>query len=219
MARRATGLAVLREHISASNYQDQDRLPPEPELAERLGLTRAQLRTALGQLSKEGIIWRHVGKGTFIGPNPDRGSQPLVIRSLNPRELMEARLALEPRLTRLAALSASQHDLDQMIACLKGARAASEWREWQQFDEKLHRSIAEASRNSVLIELYNAINRPEHKDLWGRLRGPLQNEQREEYMGHHEAVVDAIRNRDPDEAEQAIRRHLERVKQLLLNYA
>jgi DNA-binding GntR family transcriptional regulator len=40
-------------------------------------------------------------------------------------------------------------------------------------------------------------------------------------MGHHEAeaVVDAIRNRDPDEAEQAIRKDLEHVKQLLLNYA
>jgi DNA-binding FadR family transcriptional regulator len=112
-----------------------------------------------------------------------------------------------------------QHDLDQMAACLKGARTTGDWREWQQLDEKLHRTIAEASRNSVLIELYNAINRPEHKDLWGHLRGPLPNEQREEYMSHHEGVVEAIRNRDPDAAEQAIRKHLERVKQLLLNYA
>ena len=219
MGRRATGVAAVREHIDTGSYRDQDRLPPEPKLAEKLGLTRAQLRTALAQLAKEGMIWRHVGKGTFIGAHPHSDAPATVMHSINPRELMEARLALEPRLARLAAVSASNHDLDQMDSCLEAARATDDRRQWQLMDLKLHRTIAQASRNSLLLELYQAINLPEHKDVWGRLKTRmLADELRLEYTAHHEDIVGAIRDPDPDDAERLMRTHLERVQQRLFSY-
>lgn len=213
MPRRATGVARVRDYIDTSNFRDQDRLPPEPELARILQLTRGQVRTALRQLSEEGVVWRHVGRGTFLGARPPVPSQKPSIRSVNPRELMEARLALEPRLARLATISASEEDFEKLDACLAACETATDWREFQKWDVQLHRTIAEAARNSLMLELYTAINLPQHDRIWGRLKErALSDEWRREYQTHHAECVEAMRNRDPDLAERIMYHHLEVVQ-------
>lgn len=63
-------LARLRNHLAAIELPVDSRLPPERELAQALGISRADLRKALAVLEAENLIWRHVGKGTFIGSRP-----------------------------------------------------------------------------------------------------------------------------------------------------
>src|SRR6056297_2463571 len=58
----------LRALMTSESYGPGDRLPAERELIDLLGVGRAALRRALEQLEREGAIWRHVGKGTFVGP-------------------------------------------------------------------------------------------------------------------------------------------------------
>jgi len=65
-----TALARLRSYLAQIEMPLDSRLPPERELAETLGVTRAGLRKALAVLESENQIWRHVGKGTFIGSRP-----------------------------------------------------------------------------------------------------------------------------------------------------
>ena len=74
------------------------RLPPERELAEELGVSRGTLRKALADLEVEGLIWRHVGRGTFVGNRPVETVQDLgeVTRRTNPAGVMEARLRWSP---------------------------------------------------------------------------------------------------------------------------
>jgi len=56
--------------LISGRYPAQSRLPPERELAVLLGVSRSGLREGLEILEAEGRIWRHVGKGTFVGPRP-----------------------------------------------------------------------------------------------------------------------------------------------------
>ena len=58
----------LRAYIEA--LEDETQLPPEPRLAEEVGMSRGRLRTLLKRLEAEGTIWRHVGKGCLLYTSP-----------------------------------------------------------------------------------------------------------------------------------------------------
>lgn len=60
----------LRDLIDNAGYRHNDRVPPERELCKTLGTTRNQLRKALAGLEAQGRVWRHVGRGTFVGARP-----------------------------------------------------------------------------------------------------------------------------------------------------
>ena len=102
-------LRQMRVLLDERSHLEDRRLPSERALAEQLGVGRRILRRALEVLEAEGHLWRHQGKGTFIGPRPLRGEVSLVELSsrTNPLEVMEARLEIEPGLARLAALRAA----------------------------------------------------------------------------------------------------------------
>jgi DNA-binding transcriptional MocR family regulator len=63
-------LVSLRGYLSRQDISLNSRLPPERELCRELGASRTALRKALAVLEAEGQIWRHVGRGTFIGARP-----------------------------------------------------------------------------------------------------------------------------------------------------
>jgi GntR family transcriptional regulator len=59
----------LAGEISAGRYKPYDRLPTEPELSERFGVSRITVRQAIEHLLKQGLVERKQGKGTFVaGP-------------------------------------------------------------------------------------------------------------------------------------------------------
>lgn len=218
---RRNALAVVRHYIEEQRFQSQDRLPPERELAEKLGLTRTQLRTGMKQLEAEGLVWRHVGRGTFFGARPAL-SEPEVpsLGTANPRELMEARIALEPQLARLAAHHATADDLQRLERCLDRAIAAPDPNLFQKFDADLHLAVAESSHNVLLITLFKSMNAVRHRVLWGRLDGDfLTPDLRKQYDGQHRAFVDAIKRRDSHGAENQMRFHLETVERQLVTVA
>ena len=98
---------------------------------------------ALADLEAEGLIWRHVGRGTFVGNRPVETVQDLteVMRRTNPAGVMEARLALEPELARLAAMHATPADLDELAERDPEAGVA-DWRSYEYWDNRLHRAVA-----------------------------------------------------------------------------
>lgn len=72
---------VLR--ISQQEWQIDDKLPSEAELAADYGVSRVTLRQAMGQLEQEGIIARFQGKGAFVTNNPRQLVQELTFPSLD----------------------------------------------------------------------------------------------------------------------------------------
>lgn len=60
----------LHTLLETGGYRPGDKLPPEPELAQQLGVSRATLREALRSFEQQGIISRRQGVGTFVNLRP-----------------------------------------------------------------------------------------------------------------------------------------------------
>lgn len=213
-------LRKMRAFLAEASLGEASRLPPERELADTLGITRANLRKALSQLESEGVLWRHVGKGTFTGDRPiDTASDiAAMARKTNPIEVMGARLAIEPEIARLAALNASPAHLSEMETCIARTISAPDWRSYEQWDNRLHRVIADATRNSLLVGLLDTLSAVRREVNWGRLRAnPVRPPQDHHSFTEHRALVDAIAHRDTSGAAAAMRTHLQSVERNLRN--
>ena len=65
----------------------------------------------------------------------------------NPAQVLDARVAIEPELARLAALHAIRADFEAIRACCDRGRAAIDWRSYEAWDNKLHHAVAKATHN------------------------------------------------------------------------
>jgi DNA-binding FadR family transcriptional regulator len=209
----------LKAHLAEQHHPLNQRLPPERTLSIRLGVSRSSLRKALAVLEAEGQIWRHVGRGTFVGARPSgQGEQlPAISNGTNPAEVMEARLLIEPELARLAALNARPADIDEMVHCIRQTKAAREWRAYELWDHNLHRAIAAATGNALLVSLFDALNAVRRAVVWGRLRTyRLTPELDHHSFAEHDLIFGAIVDRDLEEAARRMREHLLSVRRNLL---
>jgi len=223
VARASSSIAdQIRALIEKGEYGPGERLPPERELAESLGVTRAGLRKALAVLEGENQIWRHVGKGTFIGSRPidTHADVAAITKRTNPAEAMRTRLLLEPEVARMAALNATSEHIAEMRLCLQKCRAAQTWRQYEAWDNRLHRVIAESTQNALLLALLDTLNAVRRALVWGRLRvNKVKPAPDHHSFAEHEAIVSAIADRDLDRAAACMRKHLESVERNLLRPA
>jgi len=207
----------LRSFISKSGLKAGERLPSERMLTDRLGVTRNKLRKALDALEREGTIWRHVGKGTFVAANDSdleqMVSSPAELgRQLTPFRMMRARLAIEPAIAREAAINSSSVALSHMTSAMEAAHTAPTWQLYEAEDDKFHRAIAEASDNLLLLSIFDHLNLVRRAVAWGNVtRHSVKPPAEHSSFAEHEAIAKAIVDRAPAEAEAAVRRHLHSV--------
>jgi DNA-binding FadR family transcriptional regulator len=198
----------LLRYLQQNRLSDHARLPPERELAGTLGVTRNRLRGVLRRMAAQGEIWRHVGKGTFIGRRPleaaPHNGGGMVLTS--PREVIDARLIFEPMLARLAAFNATSADVREMQLCLDKMTGGPAWPVWAAWDGRLHRAIAKASGNTLLLAMFDTLQMYRNRDVFRTLDRPFQGT--DMASRDHATVVDAIRERDPRRAEAAMRKHI-----------
>lgn len=204
-------LVQLRHWLSAAEVPESGRLPPERVLAERFQVTRAELRKALAVLETEGRLRRHVGRGTFLAAarGVPRTRIDELAEATTPRDAMQARLALEPELARLAAVNATTAQIAEMRALCAQLRRVTNWRDYETIDARFHTLVAEASGSRLLLELHHIINGVRRKVVWGRLNvRPVGPSPDYHSFNEHDALVEAIASRDRRGAAEAMRQHL-----------
>lgn len=205
---------VLLEIVERSRFADGGRLPPERELCEAIKVSRGTLRKALDALEARGLIWRHVGRGTFAGKV--RTAQTSLIQiadTTSPWELMELRLMIEPQIAKLAAERASQSEITHMRYCLEKGEAADDPDTYELWDGTLHRAVAEAAHNRLVLSVFESVNELRKLTAWGRMREKIVSPpgRVEHWRKQHRGFVEAIAERDPRAAEACARLHVEDV--------
>ena len=200
----------------------QARLEPERALAERLGCSRDTVRRALQRLEDEGLVWRHVGQGTFTGPRP--AAEPIrpsvLFEMATPADLMNARLVIEPAMAAEAAERASAGDIAALRSLATQTRDARDWRTYEAADNAFHRAIATATSNHLLMAILGMLSMVRDRAPWQRQHGRA--------FGHgpqweyslrqgdlHLSLVDAIAAGDGPRAHAIMREHLGEIAELM----
>ncbi|RXT04789.1 FadR/GntR family transcriptional regulator [Ammoniphilus sp. CFH 90114] len=204
-------LLELNRIVEEDNLRPGDKLPSERELSERLKVGRSSVREALRALELLGLITTRRGEGTFIEHYRHNklfdilGYYLLRDRKAT-KDLSEMRMILELDAVRLACTRANdkyiqimeQSILDAEDKIRSGLSPVEE-------DFEFHRAIARASRNSVLQRIWIPII-----EYSKTIReNSLTNEVTLELMiEQHRGILESIRNRNPEQAEERMREHL-----------
>jgi DNA-binding FadR family transcriptional regulator len=183
-------------------------------MAERLGIGRSALRRGPDRLKQESLVCRHVGKGTFVaaGRPDDAPGLGDLSRSVSPLHMMRARLAVEPAIAREAAINASAAGVERIRATHERAVAARSWDAYEAEDDRLHRAIAQATDNMLLLALFDQLNAVRRAVSWNTvIRRSDRPAPDHTSFAQHDRIVSAIEVRRALEAQDAMRAHLHSV--------
>jgi DNA-binding FadR family transcriptional regulator len=214
-------MARLRAMLDAGDTRS-GRLPPERILARDFGVSRRAVRRALDLLEGEGRVSRQQGRGTYVS-DPRMHTTDLagaLAKLTNPVDTLEARMAIEPSQARLAALRATPGDIEKLFEAAEASRKARDPVSYEKADAAFHRRIAIAARNPLLITVFDAILHVASDGKWrhGRETAHCINNQAT-YASAHRRIAAAIAERNPVMAEEAMRTHLGKVQQQLIEHA
>jgi GntR family transcriptional repressor for pyruvate dehydrogenase complex len=203
---------TLRSAIGEADirFVSGDRLLPERHLSAALGIPRRLLRDALNMLQGEGLIFRRQGQGTFVREvNVKTTSLKSLANRTSPHDIIEVRQQIEPILAGLAAIRATQVEIDQMKHFVHRAAVADSPNDYEKWDSAFHSKIAESVRNGMYRSIFRLMNsvRKEHHWVNSRSRVFIAGVSKE-MVQQHQAIVEAIQARNTNAAESAMRTHI-----------
>jgi len=193
------------------------RLPNERELARLCGVSRATVRDALLALELNGVVEIRGGSGCYltgIGLRSELSTEPAL--DVAPRDLLEVRQMIEPAAARLCAERAARSEIESIRSLLLEAEQFPDDAPEADLDGfvalnlKFHRDLARASGNLVVGDVVRHLVDSADHPLWlladhNAVRNPAT---RRQQVGEHYEILSAVASRLPDEAAQAMARHL-----------
>jgi len=208
----------LLQAIKIGIFPPGQKLPPERELAEHLGVSRATLREALAELQRAGFLEVRRGRygGTYILEK--RSAKPEGPGHMDPDELRDVlvfRAVIEPASAELAAQADLSHAAQEHLrSCLQDLEQADHG-SYRTRDARFHIAIAELTRIPTLIDAV-AETRARVSALLDEI--PLLSANLEHSNEQHFGLVEAILRGDSDGAKELMRAHLEGTASLLRGF-
>lgn len=204
-------VAYIRRLIESGDFRAGDKLPPERELAQLLGVSRPSVRAGLQSLATVGVVDTRRGAGTFVAEGPPLFEvNPLslfsALHGIPGDELFETRRVIEIDLAGMAAdraggaeLAAISEEVMEMFASLGDVHR------FLVHDIRFHRAVATAARNPLLAAIMEMV-----ADLFYDLRKTTVDRYRgaSEAAEQHKAIYQAIRSGNVELAREEMDRHL-----------
>jgi DNA-binding FadR family transcriptional regulator len=212
-------IEAIKQMIVDGELKPGDRLPREPDLAERLGLSRNSLREAVRALSLIHVLDVRRGDGTYVTslePSLLMDAMGFVVdfhRDDTVLQFLEARRALEPAITEMAAMRMSGEDIEGLAVLLDSLGDKPTVEQLVDNDLEFHRRIAAGSGNAVLASLLESVSgRTQRARTW---RGITQEGVVAQTLAEHRAIQQALAARQVDVARAVATMHVAGVEQWL----
>lgn len=208
----------MKRRIETGVWPPGSRIPPLDQLSEELGVGISSVREAVRILGKQNILRIEQGRGTFVQPDflHAPGEQLAQLENASMRQLLEARLLIEPKLAALAAVHATEGEAAEL---LRNAADMNEkvtrGQEFLEEDLAFHELLAKASRQAVLSGMLRMAGDLLLDSRRRSMKWPGMNERAAAY---HMLIAHAIARRDEDQAERLMRSHLEDMNDMFQTY-
>jgi len=205
----------LKDLIFRGHLKPGERLMTERELAQNLGVSRPTVREAISKLVTVHLLEHRQGQGTFVNlPTASADKNPLAAvlngQDASLMDLLEVRLGLECNAVALAARRATEEDIREIEKIVQEMSVAvSEGNLGSEADITFHMALAYATKNIVQIHimksLYDLLFYAIQENLQHLYTEPMN---LDKVLQQHTDILNAIRQRDPDEAYAAMKRHI-----------
>jgi GntR family transcriptional regulator, transcriptional repressor for pyruvate dehydrogenase complex len=201
-----------------------ERLPPERELAERMGVSRPSLREAIAELQDRGLLVTRAGAGVFVAEMLGSAfSEALVALFASHPEALFDYISFRRDLEGMAAERAARHgsdtDLKVIGAVFAKMEAAHDKRnpaDEAALDAEFHLAIIEASHNIVMLHMMRAMFDLLKAGVFYNRQQLFRNRAtRDALLDQHRAIHDSIQARDPGAARAAAEAHMSYVESTL----
>lgn len=199
-------LDQVKEALISGKLKPGDKLPPELDLASALGVSRSSVREALRMLEALGVVERKRGRGIFVPQKPRHAIlDPLVFSLLTQQgsnsDICELRFVLEPVLTALAAMKATQEELAELEKIVNETESSLE-QGVLPFDKDIefHRKVFALTKNPYLEKIGNTVLDLFRASIWTSMRV-------EPYTAvqDHRRIVKVMKERDPERIQSTVR--------------
>jgi GntR family transcriptional regulator, transcriptional repressor for pyruvate dehydrogenase complex len=209
----------LLEMIAARQVRPGDRLPPEREIGEALGVSRTVVREAIRALAGKGVLSINSGRGVVVTQvNTDNVAEAMRLfietrggyheeGPFSYEKIHEVREMLEVRVATVAAERATEEDVEELRAAFQALIEASDSPELSSIrDVEFHRTIAKITHNELYMVMLDSIG---HVLLKIREETLIKRARRQGAIAFHKRILDAIERGDSAEAGRAMADHLE----------
>lgn len=213
----------IKRMIQSGRLKEGDRLPNQTEFSAQLGVSRTSLREAFNTLCVLGVLEQRQGYGTIVKSRfsalyADQLSAPFIADEKSTMELLEARQFIEIGAARLAAKNATQDVIKKMGILIDEMAAAEREGNTQKLSDQdidFHFLIAQATRNRVMIHLLANIRSLMEKFMHEAF---LILHDQKRYLKSHRDIFEAIKQKNPQKASRAMKKHIQDVQRDLQQY-
>ena len=202
--------------IANGHYAPGSRLPAERDLAEEFAVSRPTIREAMIALQIRGLVGAKKGSGIYVSATPPELT-PTPELDVGAFELIEARTLFEGEAAALAATAIDAQQLEELRKLLVEMERAGETTAAFDADKQFHLAIAKATGNSLVVSVVEMLwTIREQSPLCVHMFAKARREGVTPRVNEHQLVVDALAAHDPQLAREAMRSHLRRVTDDLL---
>lgn len=211
----------IKTMIQDGTLKRGDKLPSERDLVEQLGVSRASIREALRVLEIVGLVECKQGEGNFIRSTfQDSLFEPLsimfMLNECKLEEIFDLRKVMEIETAALAAKEVTDNELREMRDLINEMKLSEDEDERVKLDRNFHYKIAQASRNFLIVSILNTVSTLMDSFIKDARRNIINNQHKDIIDEQHERVLNGLKNRNPGEAAEAMRIHMELINENLI---
>ncbi|WP_185232182.1 FadR/GntR family transcriptional regulator [Teredinibacter franksiae] len=209
---------LLAETITTGEYPPGTRLPAERKLAERFDVSRPTIREAIIALEIAGYVEVRGGSGVYVCSETTSSLNSTDL-DIGPFDILEARILVEGEAAELAARLISAEELTELRQALDDMVTENEGEPiCEKADERFHMIIARATKNEAMVSVCEHLWKLRNNSpISARILEKVRQAGSKPRIDEHRMVLEALEKRDPIEARAAMREHLTRVIQQLLD--
>ena len=204
----------IKDQIKKGILKPGEKLPSERKLADQLGVSRASVREAIQALAFSGYLEVIQGKGTYILEMATQYDEIVnffsELSNYSLDYLMEARIMLEGEFARLAALNASQEEIDLIERIFNEIDSSKDLNSFVVKDLEFHLTIAKATHNPIMNGLMKIIGEMLYKETQKIIE--ISRDTRENTIEITGDLVQAIKQRNAEQAKELMSKHIRNIR-------